>query len=315
MVPKQTLRRWCAGLRVRACAAVAILGVAGFLAVATRSASAQGSPPVRVRAGFMGAYLMPPRPGKPPPPGIGPAYRAYEIITGTDMRQRPWGFAQCLREVLVKASGDPRLRNDPRVAALAAHADRFVAGFTYADMMAGIPLHDDQGTYDRPYKLTVYFDPARIDAVLAQLGERPWRGVRPVIVPVLLVRGLKPPPYVLSAHIPEGADQRGSFVNAAHEFGLRVRFPGKAELGAWGASAERFPSRAARLPAGQMPSEMVVLGTLRWNETLPGWIGRWRTRWHGVVYAWGVSGVTYDDAFRDIARGVLLLAAGHGPPN
>jgi uncharacterized protein len=40
--------------------------------------------------------------------------QAYAIVTGTDMRQRPWGMAQCLREVLVKVSGDPVLKDDPR---------------------------------------------------------------------------------------------------------------------------------------------------------------------------------------------------------
>src|SRR5260221_14211864 len=60
-------------------------------------------------------------------------YSAYAIVTGTDMRQRPWGFAQCLKEVLVKVSGDPRLKNDRRVGAMADHADQFVASFDYAD--------------------------------------------------------------------------------------------------------------------------------------------------------------------------------------
>src|SRR5580704_11646884 len=138
-------------------------------------------------------------------------YTADAIVTGTDMRQRPWGFAQCLREVLVKLSGDPRLKDDPHVEELAVHADRFVASFDYADLMAGIKKKDDQGSYDRPHRLTVQFDPARIDAALAALGDKPWRGARPVIVPVLLVRGPKPPGYMLSADIPAGEEQRGSF--------------------------------------------------------------------------------------------------------
>src|SRR5262249_50810169 len=91
---------------------------------------------------------------------IGPFYQAYAIVTGTDVRQRPWGMAQCLREVFVKVSGDPRLKEDPRVLELATHADRFVASFDYVDLMAGIPKKDDQGSYDRPHKLTVRFDPA-----------------------------------------------------------------------------------------------------------------------------------------------------------
>src|ERR1051326_1830142 len=81
------------------------------------------------------------------PEDVSQFYRADAIVTGTDMRQRPWGMAQCLREVLVKVSGDPRLKDDPRVAEIAAHADRSVASFDYVDMMAGIPKKDDQGSY------------------------------------------------------------------------------------------------------------------------------------------------------------------------
>jgi hypothetical protein len=72
-------------------------------------------------------------------------YQATVIVTGYDMRSRPSGFAQALRAVLVNVSGEPRLRNDPRVSALAAHADALVASFTYVDQMAGIKYHDEQG--------------------------------------------------------------------------------------------------------------------------------------------------------------------------
>jgi hypothetical protein len=36
---------------------------------------------------------------------------------------------------------------------------------------------------DRPHKLTIYFIPAKIDAILTQFGDKPWRGKRPVVVP------------------------------------------------------------------------------------------------------------------------------------
>src|SRR5579872_4705345 len=160
---------------------------------------------------YLGSRLMATEPQGSCPPHIPALYQAYEIVTGTDMRQRPWGFAQTLREVLVKVSGDTRLKNDPRTASLAERAADFVACFRYADQMADVPLHDEQGTYDRPYKLTVTFDPGKIDAALATLGDRPWRGTRPIIVPVLLVHGRKPPPYLLSAEVSEGTDQRGAF--------------------------------------------------------------------------------------------------------
>jgi hypothetical protein len=254
---------------------------------------------------------VPPKPEDSCPPNTDPIYQADGIVTGTDMRQRPWGFAQTLREVLVKSSGDPRLKDDPRTQQLAADVNRFIVCFDYADMMAGIPLHDDQGTSDRPYKLTVYFDPAKIDALLAQLGDKPWRGERPVVVPLLLVRGPKPPAYLLSTEFPAGEEQRGSFTTAADQFGVHVRMPSDAELVAWGASVDHLPSD----PPPSRDGEAVIAGTLDWSETLPGWIGKWRMRWQGADYAWGISGVNYDAAFRNIVRGAVLVASGAGSPD
>ena len=56
-------------------------------------------------------------------PDISGLYQATAIVTGNDTRYRSSGFAHCLREVLVKLSGEPRLESDPRTAELAAEAD------------------------------------------------------------------------------------------------------------------------------------------------------------------------------------------------
>ncbi|HKV44007.1 MAG TPA: DUF2066 domain-containing protein [bacterium] len=254
-----------------------------FVAAATRSGSAQDA---------------------------GELYQATAIVTGTDMRSRPTGFAQCLREVLVKVSGEPRLHDDPRVSELAAHADALVASFDYVDLDAAVKIHDDQGTYDRPHSLTVHFDPARIDKALADLGERPWRGERPVVVPVLTVRGFTAS-YLLSAESPAGAEQRAAFASVAGDFGMQLRIPTEAEFVAWGVTLGRFPSP----PAAPSPGQARVAGTLEFQRALPGWVGAWRMRWHGVEYAWGISGVNYDEAFRDVIRGIVRVASGHGRPD
>lgn len=270
--------------------------------------AAAGNPP---NGNYLGSRLMPTEPQGSCPPGIPALYQAYEIVTGTDMRQRPWGFARTFREVLVKVSGDPRLKNDPRVAPLTERAADFVACFRYADQMADIPLHDEQGTYDRPYKLTVAFDPGKIDGLLATLGDHPWRGERPVVVPVLLVRGRKPPPYLLSAETPLGAEQRDAFATAAQQFGLRVRFPTEAYIAAWGVTLDHFPPR----PPLPSDNEAIVVGTLDWSETLPGWVGKWHLRWNKRDHEWGIGGVNYDAAFRDILGRVELIASGNGSPD
>ena len=236
-------------------------------------------------------------------------YQSTAIVTGTDMRSRPTGFARCLRDVLVKVSGEPRLIKDARVVELGRHADAFVIAFNYVDVMAGIPIHDDQGTYDRPHYLTVKFDSAMIDHTLADLGEKPWRGERPVVVPMLSMRRYGPP-FLLSAELSTAADERGSFAERAAEFGLSARIPSEAELTAWGASAGKIPSP----PPSPRPNEVVVAGTLEFKESVPGWEGSWRMRQNGRDYVWDISGANYDEAFRDIIRGVLRVASGHDGP-
>ena len=237
-------------------------------------------------------------------------YQATVIVTGTDIRSRPLGFGHALRAVFVNVSGEPRLHDDPRVSALAAYADAFVASFSYVDRMAGRPVHDEQGTRDRPYNLTVAFVPARIDKALADLGQQPWGGARPVVVPVLAVR-IGTASYLLSAENPAGAEQRAAFVDVVRAFDMTVRFPTEAEFAAWGISPDRFHSPNATAAAG----DALVTGTLEFKESVPGWVGTWRWRWRGADYAWGIQGVSFDEAFRDIARGVLRVASGHGPPD
>jgi hypothetical protein len=100
-------------------------------------------------------------------------YQARTIVTGQGEVSRRVGFADCLEQVLVKVSGDSRLLDDPEITAMADEAGTFVADFHYRDRMAGIPVHDEQGTRDRPYDLTVSFDPTRIDTALRSLGHEP----------------------------------------------------------------------------------------------------------------------------------------------
>jgi len=239
----------------------------------------------------------------------GDLYKTTVIVTGYDMRSRPSGFARALREVLVKLSGEPRLDLDPRVGELSIHADQLVTKFDYVDQMAGIKVHDDQGTYDRPYNLTVVFDPGKIDAALADLGEHPWLGERPVIVPVLAVERVTKS-YLLSAENPAGADQADSLATVAQDVAMTVRIPTEAELARWGVSMGGFPSPKVT----STPDQAIVTGTLEFHEELPGWVGKWHLHWHDADYAWEISGVNFDEAFRDLVRGVMRVASGHDGP-
>jgi uncharacterized protein len=255
-----------------------------------------------------------------PPPGHGqespPAernlalYQATAIVTGTDMRQRPLGLAECLTDVLVKVSGRPFLRNDPRVAALAARAETIADDFSYVDPRAGLLHHDDQGTYDRSYELTVRFNPDKVDAALTALGAAPWRGERPVLAPVILVRGTDQMPFLLSVDTPRGAAMRTSLVRASAEYGLGVHVPTEDELNQWGVDVIGFPA-----PLGpDAPGQLRITGTLDFNVQALGWIGTWRVRMGGKEHDWDIRGVSFDQAFVDMVRGAVELAAGTGTP-
>ena len=240
--PKQA--RWWAAL-LQLVFATALPGAQAQPTAA--DAPTQGTASPSANGSYLGSRLLSPKSESSCPPNIAPMYGADAIVTGTDMRQRPWGFAQTLREVLVKLSGDPRLKDDPRTAQIAAHADRYVACFDYVDLMAAVPLHDDQGTSDRPHKLTVYFVPAEIDAILAQFGDKPWRGERPVVVPVLLVHGRRPPPYVLSAADPDGRGAAGLVCHCRRGVRLGCAHPKRGPASRLGCECGSFPERSAAI--------------------------------------------------------------------
>jgi len=241
----------------------------------------------------------------------GDLYQATVIVTGTDMRSRPTGFARALRQVLVKLSGETRLRNDARLDPFAVHADRFVASFGYKDQMAGIKVHDDQGTYDRSYDLTVRFDPARIDKLLADLSERPFGGERKPILPILRVRGVTGATYLVSTEAPQAADQRVSFFNAGILYGTEIEVPRDKELAALSVSVVQFPPELGEAE----PSRMLVSGTLDFQEGEPiGWVASFHTRFQGADYAWGIKGANFDEAVNEMTRGALRLMSGHGAP-
>src|SRR5689334_5132381 len=141
-------------------------------------------------------------------------YRATAFVTGQGEAERARGEALCLEEVLVKVSGDPSLRDDADLPPLQADAGRLVRSFRYRDRMSGIPVHDEQGTRERPFDLTVTFDPAKIDAALAQLHRKPRREPRPRLAVLLGVRDATSS-YVLAADGARGLGQRQSLAQTA----------------------------------------------------------------------------------------------------
>ena len=242
-------------------------------------------------------------------------YQATAIVTGTDMRQRPLGFSRCLIEVVVKLTGAPHLATDPAILALSQHPDDLVASFDYVDPRAGILHHDDQGTYDRSYELTVRFDPAKLGAALTRLNIQLWQAKRPLLTPVILVRDREPTPFLLSATAPRGAEMRQALIRAAGELGIGTHLPTENELGEWSVGLIGFPTPLFE-PAAD---KAVVAGSLSWSIQALGWVGLWRMQvagpeHTGAEHQWTISGVGYDVALANLVRGAVTLLAGTGIP-
>lgn len=243
-------------------------------------------------------------------------YISDAIVTGTGSENRQIGFRECLREVLVKVSGDFSLIDRPAFAALEEHAAQYVASFSYRDRLEGIPIHDEQGTHDRPHDLTCRFKPATIDPLLAKLGGKPWLSPRPVIAVLLAVKDQRRR-FVLARDGDESPYMAASLAAAAVPLALTARLPDAATL-----AAERLdfvhlppaqPTAFNRL-ATDMRADVPLAGTLAWSDTARGWIADWRLVEGGREHRWQISGVSFDDAFRNAMRGASRILSGNGEP-
>jgi uncharacterized protein len=244
-------------------------------------------------------------------------YRSTVFVTGRGEAERVRGTGLAFQEVLVRVSGDPRLARDPRAADMAKEAGALVVSNHYRDRMQGLALHDEQGTRDRPHDLTVQFDAAKIDAALASLGSAPWTGSRPRVAVFLAIQDQQTR-YVLAQDGARGLSQRQALAAVAQRRALPLVLPTQALL-----DAERitYDALAAVAPpalasaANTAGGDVALSGTLVWTESALGWSASWRMAAQGSDYRWGVSGVSFDDAFRNAIDGALKMLSGHGAPD
>jgi uncharacterized protein len=239
-------------------------------------------------------------------------YRAQAFVTGQGETERARGFALCFEAVLVKVSGDPRLAHDPAATKMTGEAASFVTGFDYHDRMSGIPVHDEQGTRERPFDLTVTFDPQKIDDTLRSLGRTPWPEPRPRLAVILGVRDATAS-YVLSEDGDRGLGQRQSLAAVAARRGLPVALPSSSGLAAEHVTYERVSAPTSRLRevARASGGDAALIGTLVWTEAALGWTTQWRLSWKGREHRWHIRGVSFDDAFRNGVDGAMAIMSGH----
>lgn len=271
----------------------------------------------RVRAMWAGALLMLALSnGLATAATVSDLYQASTLVTGQGEANRVLGYGRCLRDVIVKASGDLRLLHDSRLDALEQDAARFVREFRYRDLLAGIPIHDEQGSRDRPFELTVEFDAARIDDALRALGRQPWSAERPRVIAFVSIQkgGAN---YLLASDGERGIDEREALAAAAKQRGLPVTLPTRAVLAEADATLKalsRDEGQNLEDAARRMGGDFALSGRMIWDEQAPGWIADWGLSAAGRHYRWRTRMATFDDTFRSGIGGAAQILAGYGSP-
>lgn len=249
--------------------------------------------------------------------GVAALYQAKAIVTGTGEVNRQIGFGLCLEQVLVKVSGDQHVLSAPALPPLLSKAGTFVSSFHYHDRMAGIPIHDEQGTHDRPQDLACIYKPETIDALLDSLDLKPWLGKRPRLVIFLSVRhGEKT--FLLTNTGKQGFYMRDSFHAAAVPLAMSILFPDAAAIRAAHIDADnlrRAGLAALDALAAANGGDRALAGTIVWSDKDLGWIAEWRLDSPSGMAIWRVKGVSFDEAFRNAIRGAAQLLSGHGAPD
>jgi uncharacterized protein len=232
-------------------------------------------------------------------------YRAQTIVTGTGETNRLIGFATCLEDALIKVSGQLPLSGDPHLAPYKADAAKLVRDFSYRDEKGGKPKNDEQGTRDRSFILTVEFDQAAINGVLAKLDVKPWLSRRPVLgVFAELQPGARR--FVVTADSKDSDLQRAALLAAAAMRGMQLALPDAAALAAVGASDQPLAAIApAKLTeaAYQRGGEVLLIARLVWDDQSLKWNSDWQLDWQDSANQaksrqWRVAVDTFDETFR-----------------
>jgi uncharacterized protein len=98
---------------------------------------------------------------------------------------------------------------------------------------------------------------------------------------------------------------RKALANAAQRYGLPVYLPNIATL----------QSNQIRIDtAAVILSDCRALRSCRTASASLGWVATWSLQANGRRFRWSVSGVNYDEAFRNAVRGAARVLSGNGKP-
>ncbi|WP_195162234.1 DUF2066 domain-containing protein [Mesorhizobium sp. NBSH29] len=235
-------------------------------------------------------------------------YRATVIVTGEREETRIPGLRSAFETMMSKVSGQPDIASNAKFAHWSSMVPSFVWSYTYHDRFFGRPIHDEQGTRDRPFDLTVQFEPSAINDILADMNEKAWPEPRPILATVIEVKW-PTRRYMLSVNGRQGIDQRESLLNASRRFGVPIALVSP-DASAVGAEADSFvPMDEATLEkiAKASGTQHVLVGQIAWSENDLGWVGTWQLWSETYSERWSVRGVSFDAAFRDAIGGAAQV--------
>lgn len=242
------------------------------------------------------------------PPAQEDLYKAETIVTGTGLSERMRGFRIGVEDVIVKLTGDASLAETPEAGNVAVKAADLIADFTYEDRMKNLPIHDEQGTRDRPHYLRMRFDPAKFDAALAQAGLTKWTGERPTLAVWL---GISEPRgnYVL-AREGAGYGQREVLKDASKKRGIPILLPAENQTAVTYEAIAKPDLDALRQASKELGGNGILYGRLDFDGDVH-WNTSWTVAGDGVEASWTMNGVTFDAALKGAIEQAAAAYAKH----
>ena len=230
-----------------------------------------------------------------PPAQPDDLYKAETIVTGTGESERMRGFRIGVEDVLVKLTGDVSLQGTAAAGNVADAAAGLVADFTYEDRMKDIPIHDEQGTRDRPHFLRMRFDTAKFDAALQQAGLKKWTGERPTLAVWI---GISEPrgKYVL-AREGDGYGQREVLKDASKKRAIPIVLPPENQAAVSYDAIAKGDMPVLRQASKELGGNAILYGLLDFDGEAH-WNTHWAVAGDRVNSSWKMEGVTFDAALK-----------------
>ncbi|WP_162787109.1 DUF2066 domain-containing protein [Notoacmeibacter marinus] len=223
---------------------------------------------------------------------------ATTIITGTEDPERSRGIVEVFEEVAVKMSGDEEGVASNRIAEPPDGSAALIERIELEDRMKGIPVHDEQGTRERPHFLRVCFDRDKMAALLQASGSDVWPEPRPEVRIVLAVETPNAA-YIVRREGADGYGQRLALIDTATKRGLPIRLPTDEDHASEARDIARFVETGQIGKKGATPT---LYGTLTLNADGADWNAAWRL---DDGEAWRVDEVSFDDAIREGIGGAI----------